>query len=319
MYVTGASQDANSIFNCTTVKYDSSGNEIWVKRIYPPSNGYDIEVDQQQNVYLAGRSSGYNFTFKLDMNGNIVWTRTYPTTDIYATNFPDLFLDSINNIYVTANIDSNNYTRYGAMKYDNSGNRIFVVQYYTTANRFSYVHDMFVDRKGSVYLTGKSQGHGTYYDYATVKYSPMITGVQETVSIPESYFLDQNFPNPFNPTTTIRFGIITSGNVSLKVYDILGREVAVLADEYLRAGSYERVFDAGNLSSGVYFYTLRLRSGQALRVTSGQALRVTSGQALRVTSGQALRVTSGQALRVTSGQALKVGEFDKTLRMVLVR
>ncbi len=63
-------------------------------------------------------------------------------------------------------------------------------------------------------------------------------------------------PNPFNPITKIKFDIRTSGNVSLKVYDILGREVAVLADEYLRAGSYERVIEASNLSSGVYFYAL---------------------------------------------------------------
>ena len=257
VYVTGASQDANSIFNCTTVKYDSSGNEIWVKRIYPPSNGYDVEVDQQQNVYLAGRSSGYNFTFKLDINGNIVWTRTYPTTDIYATNFPDLFLDSINNIYVTANIDSNNYTRYGAMKYDNSGNRIFVVQYYTTANRFSYVHDMFVDRKGSVYLTGKSQGPGTYYDYATVKYSPITTSIQENVPMPEEYVLEQNYPNPFNPVTNVSFTIPKAGNVSLKVFDSRGSEVRNYMNTFLQSGSYEVKIDGSDLPSGVYFYELR--------------------------------------------------------------
>lgn len=74
--------------------------------------------------------------------------------------------------------------------------------------------------------------------------------------VPDEFELHQNFPNPFNPSTTIRFEIKTSGNVSLKVFDILGREVAVLADEYLRAGSYERVFEASNILSGVYFYTL---------------------------------------------------------------
>ena len=56
---------------------------------------------------------------------------------------------------------------------------------------------------------------------------------------------------------TNKFDIRTSGNVSLKVYDVLGREVTVLMDEYLRAGSYERVFKSAELSSGVYFYTLR--------------------------------------------------------------
>ena len=75
--------------------------------------------------------------------------------------------------------------------------------------------------------------------------------------VPDEFELHQNFPNPFNPTTTIRFDVSVSGNVSLKVYDVLGREVAVLADEYLRSGSYERVFSTSDLSSGVYFYTLK--------------------------------------------------------------
>ncbi|MBK6506113.1 MAG: T9SS type A sorting domain-containing protein [Ignavibacteria bacterium] len=80
--------------------------------------------------------------------------------------------------------------------------------------------------------------------------------------VPEKFELHQNFPNPFNPSTTIRFDVCVSGNVSLKVYDVLGREVAVLADEYLRAGSYERVFVAEDLSSGVYSYiSSNLRAG----------------------------------------------------------
>jgi hypothetical protein len=83
-------------------------------------------------------------------------------------------------------------------------------------------------------------------------------GIQPVSNIvPEKFELHQNYPNPFNPTTTIRFDVSVSGNVSLKVYDVLGREVAVLADEYLRAGRYERVFSAEELSSGVYLYTLR--------------------------------------------------------------
>ena len=75
--------------------------------------------------------------------------------------------------------------------------------------------------------------------------------------VPEKFELHQNYPNPFNPSTTINFDIISSGHVSLKVYDLLGREIAVLADEYLRAGIYAHVFTASNLSSGVYFYELR--------------------------------------------------------------
>jgi hypothetical protein len=89
----------------------------------------------------------------------------------------------------------------------------------------------------------------------TAKTSTAINPISNAV--PDEFNLEQNYPNPFNPTTTIRFDVRTSGNVSLKVYDVLGREVAILADEYMRAGSYERMFEASNLSSGVYFYTLK--------------------------------------------------------------
>lgn len=75
-------------------------------------------------------------------------------------------------------------------------------------------------------------------------------------NIPEGYSLQQNYPNPFNPNTTISYSIPTSGFVSLKVYDLLGNEIAALVNEEKTAGSYSVNFDASNLSSGVYFYKL---------------------------------------------------------------
>jgi type IX secretion system substrate protein len=74
--------------------------------------------------------------------------------------------------------------------------------------------------------------------------------------IPELYSLNQNFPNPFNPTTSIRFAIPRSGLVKLLVYDMLGREVATLVNANLEAGEYNIDFNASDLPSGVYFYRL---------------------------------------------------------------
>jgi len=71
------------------------------------------------------------------------------------------------------------------------------------------------------------------------------------------YLLQQNFPNPFNTSTTIKYQVPLQANVSLKLYDILGREVATLVNEQKPAGKYEVDFTESNLSSGVYFYTLR--------------------------------------------------------------
>ena len=76
---------------------------------------------------------------------------------------------------------------------------------------------------------------------------------------PVTFGLDQNYPNPFNPTTRIDFRLSAQAQTSLKVYDLLGREVATLVAEQLDAGYYARTLNAENLSSGIYFY--RLTSG----------------------------------------------------------
>ncbi|MDP2209478.1 MAG: T9SS type A sorting domain-containing protein [Bacteroidota bacterium] len=75
-------------------------------------------------------------------------------------------------------------------------------------------------------------------------------------NIPTEYVLEQNHPNPFNPVTQINYSLPDAGYVTLKIYDVLGREVAVLVNEFKEAGYYEVEFDASSLSSGVYIYKL---------------------------------------------------------------
>ena len=82
--------------------------------------------------------------------------------------------------------------------------------------------------------------------------------------MPTVYSLSQNYPNPFNPTTTIKFGIPKAGDVSLAVYDILGRKVAELINGNLTAGYHTVNFNATNLASGVYFY--RIEAGDFVSV-----------------------------------------------------
>lgn len=78
----------------------------------------------------------------------------------------------------------------------------------------------------------------------------------ESREVPTMYSVSA-YPNPFNPTTQIRFSIPESGSVQLTVHDILGREVAILVNGFLPAGEHQSSFDASNLSSGVYLYSLR--------------------------------------------------------------
>ena len=84
-----------------------------------------------------------------------------------------------------------------------------------------------------------------------------LTSVQNKSSVPTSFKLLQNFPNPFNPSTKIKYSIPAQSFVTLKVYDLLGREVATLVNEEHTAGNYEAEFNGKDLPSGVYFYQLK--------------------------------------------------------------
>jgi hypothetical protein len=104
---------------------------------------------------------------------------------------------------------------------------------------------------------------GAFVDVVTVEYFSALmrkylglTKADEELSSPNDFFLSQNYPNPFNPATNIQYRVTSLSKVSIKVYDILGKEVAVLVDAQLSPGSFNITFDAKkyNLSSGIYFY-----------------------------------------------------------------
>ena len=97
----------------------------------------------------------------------------------------------------------------------------------------------------------------------TIEINPAV--VESESSISKGYSLSQNYPNPFNPTTKISYRLVSSSNVVLKVYDILGTEVQTLVNEMQSKGEHEVIFNGSNLSSGVYFYALRAGSNFTVR------------------------------------------------------
>jgi glucuronoarabinoxylan endo-1,4-beta-xylanase len=88
---------------------------------------------------------------------------------------------------------------------------------------------------------------------------------------PSIFQLHQNYPNPFNPSTVIEYQIPTAENVSLKIFDMLGREVATLVNERKSPGTYEVMFDGSRLASGMYFY--RLQAGNLVETKKLVLLR----------------------------------------------
>lgn len=101
-------------------------------------------------------------------------------------------------------------------------------------------------------------------DFGTV--TPV--GIKSYASIVSNYELMQNYPNPFNPATVINFSIPVSGNVTLKVFDMLGREVKTLVNSFVNTGSYSVDFDGNNLASGIYFYKLEAIGNEGQRFIS---------------------------------------------------
>jgi hypothetical protein len=111
--------------------------------------------------------------------------------------------------------------------------------------------------KGKLYINVHNPGGGVEIRGNLGPGSAVITEVQQlSNTFPESFSLGQNYPNPFNPTTTIDFEVKKSGLVSLRIFNLLGQEVATLVNEIRPAGTYRVSFNAGSLTTGVYFYRL---------------------------------------------------------------
>ena len=111
-----------------------------------------------------------------------------------------------------------------------------------------------VSRKSDGRVVAGTHGRGAFVGF------PGAVDVENNIANVTRYNLEQNYPNPFNPTTTIKWSLAKPGNVKLKIFDITGKEIAILVDGYRDAGSYETIFDAeilkASLASGVYIYRL---------------------------------------------------------------
>lgn len=122
----------------------------------------------------------------------------------------------------------------------------------------SYCIVGYIDSLFPGYFNFKAEIIADYWTYWTDSTQVIVTGVQEEMLQPLTFKLEQNYPNPFNPRTTIKYQTPETGFVSLKVFDVLGSEVVTLINEEKSVGRYEIDFNATDLSSGVYFYQLRI-------------------------------------------------------------
>ncbi|MCZ7616513.1 MAG: T9SS type A sorting domain-containing protein, partial [Ignavibacteriaceae bacterium] len=145
------------------------------------------------------------------------------------------------------------------LKIDDSGDLLWRKSYGGLS--MDYFNDIVLLDNNEFFVVGNTGSFGSgKTDAWVLKFSAdtITTFVEDEFKIvlPDSYILYQNYRNPFNPSTVISYQLPVSSDVTLKVYDVLGNEVATLVDEYKPAGSYEVKWSASNHSSGVYFYQL---------------------------------------------------------------
>ena len=148
-------------------------------------------------------------------------------------------------------------------EYPELNRRLTMVDDSTAMLSYVYMDDAI---PGAAIFNGQVAGQNSWstdtkwrFDTMTFSVTPP-NSVNSGVNKVNSFELSQNYPNPFNPTTMIKYSVAERGNVSLKVYDMLGKEVATLVNTTKDAGSYEVNFDASKLSSGVYVYTINAGS-----------------------------------------------------------
>jgi uncharacterized delta-60 repeat protein len=278
VFVTGSSYDGNG-YNYVTIKYDPFGDTAWVRMYDGEENeddeACDIAIDDSGNAYVTGSSyhseTSEDFvTIKYYSNGDTAWLRRYdgPVSSVdYAF---AMAVDSSNNIYVTGqSYGSGTYGDYATVKYDSSGNELWVARYNGPANVNDESLDIAVDDSNNVYVTGWSAQSLSYpynYDFATIKYVQTTSGIKDETGErerPTEFVLSQNYPNPFNPSTKIEFTLAGSDFVSLQIYDLLGRKMRTLVSEELTAGYKSVIWDGKNengeaVASGVYFYRLKV-------------------------------------------------------------
>ena len=282
VYVTGNSQNSlvsGADNDYATVMYNSSGVQQWVSRYNGPANGQDesraIAIDDSGNVYITGQSTDVNgstpdyATIKYNSLGAEQWVSRYTgIQDNSGDGANSLAIDNLGNVYVTGTSGSFSGTKadYATIKYNSLGVQQWAERYNgPPGNGTDQAKAIVLDNLGNIYVTGSSGGTGTSMDFATIKYSQPPTSIDQTdYSLPERYSLNQNYPNPFNPSTKISYQLPFSGQVVLKIYDVLGKEVATLVNEEKTAGSYEVEFKSSvgslQLASGIYFYKLQAGS-----------------------------------------------------------
>jgi hypothetical protein len=260
-------------------KFNAVGNLEWIKTPFGNSDnsGQGISADSYGNSYVTGHFSGLAvfgtnylnsnggtdiFIAKYDSSGNCLWAKQYGGSENDYGGF-GISTDTAGNSYITGSCHGNSADIIIA-RYGTDGNRNWVIE--AGGSLEDEGQSIAIDGYGNIYGTGNFWGSALFgttqlvsagdNDIFITKVNTPVTALEENL-LPTEIKLQQNYPNPFNPTTSLQYAISSRQFVTLKVYELLGREIATLVNEEKPAGEYEVEFNSTNLPSGIYFYQIK--------------------------------------------------------------
>lgn len=252
-----------AVGNAWLVKTDTLGNIAWHKWFGAADvdRGYGVQQTSDGGYILTGYTASFGaglddmLLIKTDSIGNEQWTRTFggsgrdygnavrQTSDggFIVVGYTLSFGSGSDDVWV--------------VKTDLQGNQLWSATYGGSASDVGYSIDQTSD--GGYIITGYTLSYGAgVHDVWLIRLASDVTTVDETRALTRDFHLLQNYPNPFNPRTTISYWLDSRAFVRLGVYDLLGREVAVLANEEQVAGRHTVHWDAAQFPGGVYFSRL---------------------------------------------------------------
>ena len=254
--------------NFITIKYDQSGNVLWMSQYNGSSNlldvATDMTIDANSNIYVTGATTNYigtrldsNYvTLKYNPSGQLQWAVIYDGINSSLDISRSIHVDASSNVYISGSSKGAGTDDIVTIKYNPNGGLLWLMSYDGPGNQSDFSSSVVADNSGNAYVTGRSMGSGTDFDYATLKYSDLVGITPVSNNIPDKFNLYQNYPNPFNPQTKIKFDIAENADVFLTIYNSLGEIVSQVTFNNLAEGTYEYSLDISGKASGIYFYKI---------------------------------------------------------------